>query len=82
MSFLTFWRESSPVSIKLHAAVAILLSTAQCSVDVPIHSLCDHHDVTMFRARNGISYRNITAEKKRARNKRRLKTYLHLVSGD
>lgn len=33
-------------------------------VDVPIHSLCDHHDVTMFGRRNGISYRNITAEKK------------------
>lgn len=64
MSSLTFWRESSSVSIPLHAAAAILLSTAQYSVDVPVHSLCDHHDVTMFWGRNGISYRNITAGKK------------------
>lgn len=65
MSSLTFWREFSPVSVQSHAPVAILLSTAQCNVDVPIHSLCDHHDVMMLSGRNGISYKNIIAGKKK-----------------
>lgn len=83
MSSLTFWWEFSPVSIQPLAAVAILLSTAHCSVDVPIHSLCDHDDVMMFSGRNGISYKNITAGKKRGSgNIRILKTQLHVVSGD
>lgn len=83
MSSLTFWREFSPVSVQSHAPVAILLSTAQCNVDVPIHSLCDHHDVMMLGGRNGISYKNLIAGKKRgSRDTRKLKTQLHLVSGD
>lgn len=82
MSSLIFWIEFSPGSIQPHAAVAILLSTVQCSVDVPIHSLCDHDDVMMFSGRNGISYIAIIVRKKRgSRNIRILKTQLHLVSG-
>lgn len=66
MSFLTFWRESSPVSIHFHADAAVLLSTAQYSVDVPIHSHYDHRDVMVVReGRNGTTYTNITAEKKK-----------------
>lgn len=80
MSPLIFWREFSPGSIQPHTAVAILLSTAPCSVDVLIPSLCDHDDVMMFSGRNGISYKNIIARKKRgSRNIRILKTQLHLV---
>lgn len=65
MSSLIFWREFSPGSIQPHAAVALLLSTAQCSVDVPIHSLCDHDDVMMLSGRNGNTYKNFIARKKK-----------------